>query len=201
MENEEMIREKMEHTREALTDKLEILEDQIVGSVRDAATAVRDSVTAVKETFGESVETVKDAFDIPAQVDRHPWLAIGASVACGYALGMLLTGKNGKSERTYRSEPERIGMEPAPSSPPPTKPGLLAAFEPELNHLKALAIGAALGTLREMLSEKVPPHMAEELRGIIDNVTQKLGGETLTRSDLEGLGCAPNGPCGNAAQS
>jgi hypothetical protein len=60
---------------------------------------------------------------------------------------------------------------------------LLAGFEPEIRHLKGLALGVTLGTVREMLTEQVPPHMADQLRDIIDAVTKKAGGEPIPSSD------------------
>ena len=92
MENEELIRQKMEHTRESLTDKLETLEDKLLSSVHQATSAVTETVASVKETVNDSVESVKDAVDIPAHVDRHPWLAFGGSLLCGYMLGSMFGG-------------------------------------------------------------------------------------------------------------
>jgi ElaB/YqjD/DUF883 family membrane-anchored ribosome-binding protein len=99
MENEELIRQKMEHTRESLTDKLETLEDKLLSSVHQATSAVTETVASVKETVSESVESVKDAVDIPAHVDRHPWLALGGSVLCGYMLGNMFGGAKESRQR------------------------------------------------------------------------------------------------------
>src|SRR5262245_24400559 len=94
----EMIRQQMEETRSALTEKLETLEHQVIGTVAEANTAVadtvdnvkeavQDTVEVVKETVQETVESVKQTLDISVQMDRHPWLFLGASVAAGYVAG------------------------------------------------------------------------------------------------------------------
>jgi hypothetical protein len=120
MENEEVIREKMEDTRTALTDKLEKLEEKVSGTVEGATDTVSDTVEAVKETVQETkeavVETVeavkdtvketvatvkdtvqdglsflKDCVNIPLQAQRQPWLVMGGAVASGFFLGRWLT--------------------------------------------------------------------------------------------------------------
>jgi ElaB/YqjD/DUF883 family membrane-anchored ribosome-binding protein len=201
MENEEVMRRNMEHTRESLTDKLETLENKLLSSVHQATSAVNQTVASVKETMSEGVESVKDAVDIPAHVDRHPWLALGGSVLCGYMLGSMFGG--GRAPRqaaaplplrpaSSNGSREQATHEPAPAAPP--KAGWLDALEPEIRHLKGLALGATLGTLREMLSKEVPPHMAEQLRDIIDAVTKKLGGEPVPSSDWAALKAATPPP-------
>ena len=57
----EVIRQQMEDTRASLSEKLESLEQQVVGTVHDARDAVADTV-----------QSVKDAFDIKLQTRRHP---------------------------------------------------------------------------------------------------------------------------------
>ena len=61
---------------------------------------------------------------------------------------------------------------------------MLSMLEPEINKLKALAIGVALGTVREALVAEAPPHLAEQLGQIIDAVTQKMGGNPVPSDDL-----------------
>jgi ElaB/YqjD/DUF883 family membrane-anchored ribosome-binding protein len=116
MANEtEVIREKMEATRNDLSDKLEKLEKQVVGTVQEATSTVADAVhgakevvdtvkdtvegavegvkdtmDAVKGTVAGAAEGVRDAFDLPAHMDRHPWLMMGGAVAVGFVAGKLL---------------------------------------------------------------------------------------------------------------
>ncbi len=199
MENEEVIRQRMEETRESLTDKLETLEDRLIGSVDEARSAVRETVASVKETMHEGVESVKDAVDLAAHVQRHPWLMFGGAILGGYVLGTLLT----RASETTPSSVVPPLPEPSSKRHSPgnghhkqtprreTKPEpqgkashLLDAIEPELRQLKGLALGVALGTVRELVAKEVPPHLAGELRSIIDGVTRKMGGEPVPESDL-----------------
>src|SRR5262245_55877302 len=97
-EQPKVIRHQMEETRASLTEKLETLEHQVVGTVQGATSAVTETVENVKEavaetvetvkgTVRETVETVKETFDLSRQVDRHPWLMVGGSVALGFLCG------------------------------------------------------------------------------------------------------------------
>jgi len=203
MENEELIRRRMGETREALADKLETLEQKVAQSV----SAVSETVANVQEKVSESVESVKEAVDVRLQTDRHPWLMLGGSVLCGFVLGKLLQGEND------RPAPHRFTLTPTmPASEQPSANGRshqaetktgenghhwLRQFEPELQHLKGLALGVTLGTVREMLTAQVPPHMADQLREIIDAVTQKAGGEPVPSSDFTAIkpAAAAGEPC------
>jgi len=192
MASEQVIRENMERTRESLTEKLDALENKVMGSVEEATTAVQETVSSVKETMHDSVESVKDAVDIPAHVERHPWLAFGGAILGGYLVtSMLMRGKSSATapSRSFtltppRSPPDEPQPSPQPTSAAPPSSGLLGALEPEIRHLKGLALGVTLGTVREMVAKDVPPHLAEQLRAIMDSVTTKVGGEPIAPADL-----------------
>jgi hypothetical protein len=153
MENEELIRRQMVDTRESLTEKLETLEEK-----------VSDTVAAVKET----VSSAKEVVDLKVQVQRHPWLMFGGAVACGIVVENILMRR---SEESATSSSRLSGQ------------GWFGAFEPELRNLRGLALGTLFGTVREMVSGHVPPHMAHRLRNILDAATRKAGGEPIPPTD------------------
>jgi hypothetical protein len=201
MEDEELIRQRMERTRESLTEKLETLEDKLVGSVEEATSAVREAVAGVKETMHEGVESVKDAVDIPAHVERRPWLMLGGAILGGYALGSLLLRQSERSvpQSPPLAQPPRrpvYGNGHAKQAPPPPSPprtesvaessseSIFHVIEPEVRQLKGLALGVTLGTVREMLTKEAPEHLADQLRDIVDSITRKVGGEPIAAADL-----------------
>jgi len=209
MENEELIRQRMEQTRESLTDKLETLEKKVLTSVEKATSAVTDTVASVKESVHEGVETVKDAVDVPAQVERRPWLMLGGSIVCGYVLGTLLSSKKKSASPAVEPgpPPSKAFRVPGNGHPKAEKPqavaetpSWLSSLEPELQHLKGLALGVTLGTVREMLAGQVPPHIAEQLRTIIDGVTEKIGGEPIPSSDFAPAECKASSSTGQDAE-
>src|SRR5262245_28343644 len=93
----EVIRRQMEVTRASLTQKLEALEhtvrdakQAVTDTIDDARQAVQESAAAGKGTVRASVDAVKHALDLEAQVQRHPWPMFGASVAVGFVGERLL---------------------------------------------------------------------------------------------------------------
>jgi hypothetical protein len=119
MENEDVIREQMDDTRTALSEKLETLENQVASSVHGATTnvaetveavkgtvtavtdSVQETVTSVKESVEETIASVKESvreswtsvkgmFDVPALVEAHPWAMLGGSIALGFFLEGVL---------------------------------------------------------------------------------------------------------------
>jgi len=95
MENEpELIRDQMQDTRTALTDKLDTLQQKVADTVESITTpvtetvqtvkdAVSDTVDSVKETVSDTVASVKDTFNLPRQVEQHPWAMMLGSVLPG----------------------------------------------------------------------------------------------------------------------
>jgi len=211
MENEELIRQNMERTRESITEKLDALEDRIVGSVEQASTAVTNTAASVK-----------DAMDINTQIDRHPWLIFGGAMAAGLLAGHLLLSRRPTAlPRIAESRPVPAPAPPTTPTPPqarnptpmsaqesvqsappaPTQetPGrLYSMLEPEIIKAKELAIGVTLGIVREALIAEMPPQLAASAGDIINNVTQKLGGRPLANSELPFTSPDPGHP-GNPA--
>jgi len=223
----EIVKSEMEMRRASLTDKLEALEQKVtdsvhevtaavtnvkdavqdtVGSVKDSVeetiVAMKDSVggtvDAVKEGFQDTMGAVKETFDIPHQVDQHPWPMLAGAFAIGFVTGNLIPTSrsyaaprsnygtsNGASRRS--SSAERSNGHHSQESPVASAKqmgeSLVGKFthmvEPEINKLKSLAIGAALGAFRDYITKSVPPEIGEHLHELIDNVTTKLGAEPL----------------------
>lgn len=229
MENEDVIRSQMEETRTSLTDKLETLEKQVVDTVQGATSAVTDTVEAVKDSvqgtvasFKDSVTTVKDSvqdtvsavkdsmqggvdavkdmFDLPAHVERYPWMVMGGSVVVGYCLGSLLSGKKtpemaqlssfaetgnvARSQQGHNGGHRGSGREKRKAEPARSAvTGLLDNLGPEISKLKGLALGALMGTVREMIVQAIPEHLGNQLKDVINNITEKVGGQPIQGSD------------------
>jgi|SRR5581483_4003186 len=130
MEDEAMIREKLEQTQAALNDKLGALEQTVAGTVEGAASAVSETVetvkdsiqetvatvkdtvqgtvSSVKETVEESVATVKNWFDVPGHTREHPWTMLAGSVAMGFLLERMLTLSPAGSAAGEPETPRRL---------------------------------------------------------------------------------------------
>jgi ElaB/YqjD/DUF883 family membrane-anchored ribosome-binding protein len=191
MDNEaEVIRHQMEETRTSLTEKLEALEDKVVRTVEGTTETVAETVNTVKEavqgtveavssTVDKTVETVKETFDVRRQIENHPWLIFGGSVAVGFLGGKLL----GSSRRSSRSSAvpswARSTQEPAPSSSPGWLHSVGAELKPALNKLKGLAIGGIAGMLSQSLIPAVPEPMRAQVGEVLENITTALGGTPI----------------------
>jgi len=102
MENEpELIRDQMQETRTALTEKLDTLQQKVSDTVESITTpvtetvqtvteAVSDTVDTVKESVADAVDSVKTTFDLSHQVQERPWPMMLGSLAAGFMLGRLL---------------------------------------------------------------------------------------------------------------
>jgi len=191
----EVIRNEMEETRSSLADKLEALESEFRGTVEGATSAVantveavQETVSTVKETVQETVESVKETLDIRKHVERHPWAMFGGACVLGYVAGCLLGPRR-------RSRPPAEAAPPAPptrngaghrngagqkTSSQTEEPGVV---ESTFQELRGLAVGTLMSVLREVLTSAVPSSLAPDLAGVVDELTTKLGGKPLRRSE------------------
>jgi ElaB/YqjD/DUF883 family membrane-anchored ribosome-binding protein len=189
----EDIRDQMAETRASLTEKLDTLQNRVEHSVESAQSRVEHTVSVVKETVDETLESVKRTFDLPYQVDRRPWTMMGLSVVAGFTLGCLAPRKCTsftRSEEDAAAWADRSPMHLAaqPHLPRPVQaeggsasPGaVLDRFSEEVDKLKGIAIGAALGWLRDHLTESMPT-VSDQLADVVDSATRKLGAEPTAR--------------------
>lgn len=199
----DVIREQIDETRSALTDKLETLEEQVRETVQSAKATVEGTLENVKSSVQETVQTVKRTFDLPYQVDRHPWAMLGGSFLAGLALGKWLEGRQDQvrdypsygsavgelprapavSETAPRYEPD-FSRTPAysPSAAQPSKPGvlgrLLHQFDDEIEQVKGVAIGALMGVVRDLVKQSLPK-LAPQIEEVMNSATSKLGGRPV----------------------
>lgn len=205
MDNEtEVMREQMEETRVSLTEKLETLEQHVVETVQGATTAmnetvenvkeaVQDTVATVKDTVQDTVDGVKETFNLQHQVEQHPWGMMAGSIAIGYLGGYLLSRPRTRISANIGMQHPLPVSQPTSSVPTSSGPswwtGVSALFAPEIAKVKGLALGVALGIVRDSITQAAPEQMKSELANVIDNITAKLGGEPLQAPVLpQGLG-------------
>jgi ElaB/YqjD/DUF883 family membrane-anchored ribosome-binding protein len=203
----EMIRQQIDQTRSSLTEKLETLEHQVRDTVTSAKSTVDETIQNVKSTMHETVESVKRAFDLKHQVEQHPWAMFGGSVVAGYLLGTFLPkqlsaradghlavglGRDGPARaaamapRSEVEQPVGDNFATAPTqSATAARPSLLSRFvhqfDDEIEEVKEIAIGAAMGVLHDLIKDALPQYRSEIGR-LIDSATVKLGGKPLART-------------------
>jgi len=195
----DVIRQQIEETRSSLTDKLETLEAEVKGTVQSAretvesakeaveetlSTAketVQDTISSVKETVHSAKETVKRTFDIPYQVDRHPWGMMGLSLVAGAVAGVLVGRRTGPQHRL-----ERRRAEAAPAAAwsrltheeTPARPGfmdqLTGRLAGEVEKAKELAITTAVGIVDNVVRRSIP-QLGSAVEDMLNNAASSFG--------------------------
>jgi ElaB/YqjD/DUF883 family membrane-anchored ribosome-binding protein len=219
-EKPDVIRHEIEETRSSLAEKLETLEGQVTDTISSVTESVEETVEKVKSTVSDTVDTVKSSvedtfesvkrtFDLPYQVDQHPWAMAGCSLLAGMAVGYLTGGWRGYTRRwesrsvpaapaSVRGTPAMSGFGPGggagyqaastPAVPPatrrePEEPGMLsrlmAPFASEIDKIKGTAVAALMGMVRDSLVRSVPPALAERVHEIMDDLTRRAGGQPI----------------------
>jgi ElaB/YqjD/DUF883 family membrane-anchored ribosome-binding protein len=167
----DLIRQQIEETRSSLTDKLETLEAEVKETVQSARETVQETITGVKETVENAKETVKRTFDIPYQVNRHPWGMMGLSLVSGVIAGALLGGRASPGRRIARRMSEASGEPPlrTESGPAawsrsageePSRPGFLDRLTGQLGgefeKVKDQAINTLVGVIGDVAKRAIP---------------------------------------------
>jgi len=180
--------------REAVTGTVETVRDTLNSTVFNVRDSVNSTVGTVRETVEDAMCSLKEALNLEHQTQAHPWIMLGGSMAAGYVVGCMLPEPGRKHERATLSHPaytHQTGEASAwrqPQDSAPAQPGIMSGlmkqFGPEIDKVKGLAIGAALGLVRDLLKQQVPQNFAANVDELINNVTTKLGGEPVHGSVL-----------------
>jgi hypothetical protein len=215
-EDPNVIRQNIDQTRSALTEKLETLEAEVKGTVQGAKASVDNTIETVKDT----IQSVKRTFDLAYQTEQHPWPMMGGSVVAGFVCGHLFealtaTGRHAAHDHRpqERHEPPLSASSfasqaaaaaerpngptggayaaPAPSATSNLLHWVSSQFGPEIEQLKGMAIGAAVGVLRDLAKRNVPPHLAQQVEELMNKVTSKLGGQPVQGEVLSSTGPRP----------
>jgi len=192
----EVIRQDIEQTRSALTEKLETLEEEVMDTVRSAKDTVEGTIENVTDKVQETVESVQRTFDLEYQMQERPWVMIGGSVVAGVAVGVLanslrarasawedntrsapINGPSMDQGSAFRS-PQPASLRPARREGPSLLQSLLSQFDKEIGMVKEQAIGYAAGVVRDMIKEALPA-VKEQIQQIMDSATTNMGGKPV----------------------
>jgi hypothetical protein len=161
------MRRQMDKTLAGLNDKLGALERQVLGTVR---------------TVKDSVNNVRDTFDVKLQVRRRPWTLLAGATALGFLGGFRSSSRgaghptqNGKNNgapphRAADDEPPRTGANNGTNAArlSAAVPGWGAKwggrFQPEISALRGVAVGALLELVRDFVTKPAPQPAAGTVR-------------------------------------
>lgn len=190
------MRQEIDDTRSAMADKMEALEDRVMDTVQSAQETVDDSIQIASDT----VASVKRTFDIKHHVEQHPWTMVGGSILAGLALGSLFLSVRQRTRPAPRQGDEgrlrRPGSAPFSipqggngnsdsadmprfqAAPPPSRPGVFDRFHEEIDKVRGMAIGYAMGLVRDSIKDAVP-QMASQIEDVMNSITTKFGAESV----------------------
>jgi ElaB/YqjD/DUF883 family membrane-anchored ribosome-binding protein len=225
----EDIEREMRATRSSLSEKIETLEEKVTSTVAQATEAVSSTVTkateAVSSTVSKATEAVsstvssakaavdntvksvsatvanvRETFDLPEQVRRHPWMAFAGAIAAGYLLEKMCDSMifpsadahgngNGKSKRAaargetpkpvprWMADSQKV-PEPSPFHEEEAKsegPSVMSAVGEHMAKLKDIAVGALFNVLRGVTVKSLGPTFAEPAGQFVDDVARSFG--------------------------
>src|SRR5260370_3471798 len=171
-----------------------------MGTVQHARMTVEDTIDSVKSTVSETVDTVKRTFDLEYQIGQHPFIAAGLALLGGAAVGAMVKGARhqrwqapggahmfdcGRPVPRLRQPDggatQASNWAPTGSSPESSaeEGGLLNRFGDEVDKMKGLAIGAAMGIVRDLAKHYIPKTLAAHVDEVLESATRKLGGQPL----------------------
>jgi hypothetical protein len=185
--------------RSAVTETIEAVKgtvENVKGSVEGAVESVKEQLDVKRQfrrhpwtMFGLSVGT---GFVVGAYLPSPSALRQRASRTTPSS-GTMFAGPEYQAEATERRQTPaegRMFAEPAyqaecterrqaASSERSFLGGLVHQLQPEWQQFKGLAIGAALGVVRDALHGTLPPSLKPKVEALIHNVTRRVGGETI----------------------
>jgi len=203
---EDKIVRTVDGAREAVAETVQTVKDSVQSSVETVKDTVQSSVETVKETFDVRHQVERHPWAMfggsVALGFAAGWLLnratgtsgasrTGVSSAWGYAPAAYTgagTGVGASSRSGYRDDARSAAAftgTPTSSSAAAQPKGpswveeLSQTFAPEVQKLKGLAIGAAMGIVRDLVTQSVPDQLRGQVDEMLNNVTTKLGGQPV----------------------
>jgi ElaB/YqjD/DUF883 family membrane-anchored ribosome-binding protein len=207
--------EKIELLEKQVTNTVQGAAQSVGDTVESVKHAVEDTVNSVKTSVQDGMHAVGEALSLQHHVERHPWPMMAGAVAVGFVGGYMLFARSENQraedkfrrlassqgrppEQQYGAYPQPAPMPQAEAVPRRVSNGSMKgmrsstssnAFQewlkPASQQLQSLAIGAALGVLRDMLSKAVPKPIEGQVTEMVDGLTSSLGGQVIRGSLLE----------------
>lgn len=208
------VSETVQQVKEAVTGTVETVKDTVEGTVDSVKGTVQDTVETVKETFDLRRQVQRHpwlmfggafatGFVAARLMQRYgpdmnmpSWQGISSAVrhfpdhfssvthpSHYTGVGQSAAGYPYESAQPPREEaaPRQEAREQGPS----LLETLTSTVAPELSKLKGLAIGAALGLVRDLITQKAPPEIGSQLSHMVDDFTSRVGGQVFHEPILQ----------------
>jgi len=196
---ERQVTEKVQGAKEAVDETVQGAKNAVHETVQSVKSTVCEAKMAVKETFDVPLQARRHPWLMFGG-------AVAAGYVGGVVLHRLSADRAGRESsgwaqlpaeprsHNYTTGTSAAGMsalstpraESTPREAPPQGEhresfahSLLESFAPELQKLKGVAIGAVMGVVRDLVSQRTPESIRSQVHEVIENITHKLGGEPV----------------------
>jgi ElaB/YqjD/DUF883 family membrane-anchored ribosome-binding protein len=145
-------------TASAAGDSFQKLHEEFASVVHTTTSAACEAVEAIKDTLESATAGIKDAaqsvsqaVDLHRQVQEHPWLVVGGSIALGFLAAQLLEG----TEQAVSASPQMRSPPAQPSSQEAGDGEARGAPSAESTSRESAGLGKSLGGLTTWLGEQL----------------------------------------------
>jgi len=152
--------------------------DTTLAAVRQGVAGAQASVEAIVENVQGAVEdtiaTAQRIFDLPSQVEQHPWPMVGGALLVGYMLGSQGGGRTSAAGSPRDAQPAR------PQPQQGIIRGIREQLKDEMVSLRIIAVRAVMSRLREMFTQALPtvaPHL--------DSAMSQRGGQPIASPEQQ----------------
>lgn len=214
----EQLERQVTDTVQGAADTVENMKHAVEDTVSNVKNTVQETVSTVKTSLNDTMHSMGEALSISHHVERHPWAMVAGATAVGFVGGYMLLSKSDDrraeerfrhlsaaqgrpSETPYDSRSGYVPPEPVrrDASRETTRDmrssnsgGAASAFadwlKPATSQIQSLAVGAALGLFKELVTRNVPQPMTSQVNELFDGLTQSLGGQVIRGSLLDQFG-------------
>lgn len=198
-ETRSALQDKLETLEQQVKNTVQDATDAVSDTVETVKEAVQETVGTVKETVQDTVQSVKRTFDLGKQVEAHPWAMVLGATALGFVATRWLTpAKVPFYQPLVSSEPPPpVAPQPAGHghngngassrakarkqqvAAPPQESWFAKHYQKELEKVQGLAVGAVGGLVRELLVSSATPALAEQIKDVVNSITEKMGGQVI----------------------
>ena len=210
---EQKVTDTVQGTVQTVTETVQGTVQSVGDTVDNVKQAVEDTMNSVKSSVRDTVHTIGEAVSISHHVEQHPWAMMAGATAVGFIGGYVLMGpsRHSRADEQFRhlaasqGRPPQSGYTPTEAftpEPPPQRTvprntvreahethqhsiALPDWLKPAATQVQGLAVGAALGLLRDILVKAVPKPMSGQVTEIVDGLTSSLGGQVYRGSLLD----------------
>jgi ElaB/YqjD/DUF883 family membrane-anchored ribosome-binding protein len=217
----ERLERQVTDTVQGAADTVENMKHAVEDTVSNVKSTVQETVSNVTTSMHDTVHAVGEALSIRHHVERHPWAMMAGATAVGFVGGYILLHKSEdrRAEERFRHLAASQGRPPESSEldsrsgfvpPEPVRrdanretmrgmrsgSGTNAFMEwlkPATSQIQSLAVGAALGLFREMVTRNIPKPMTSQVNELFDGLTTSLGGQVIHGSLLDQFGKSKSG--------